>query len=118
TRRSSDLVPAGETPALHSDRAVQAPFISVRPDYDAAMRVLVVEDAPDMARFITRGLGEQSYAVDAVCSDEAAIEQATTAPYDAVVLDGVRSLLQPDRGRHRTAAADRRPRPDSAHTIR
>lgn len=40
-----------------------------------------------MARFITRGLGEQSYAVDAVSSGEAALEHAATTPYDAVILD-------------------------------
>jgi two-component system copper resistance phosphate regulon response regulator CusR len=51
------------------------------------MRVLVVEDDPDMAGFITRGLGEQSYAVDAVTSGEAAIERAAVTPYDAIVLD-------------------------------
>src|SRR5581483_608491 len=55
--------------------------------YDAAMRVLVVEDDPDMARFITRGLGEQAYAVDAVMTGDAAIERAMTTPYDAIVLD-------------------------------
>jgi DNA-binding response OmpR family regulator len=51
------------------------------------MRVLVVEDDPDMARFITRGLGEQAYAVDAVATGESAIEHALTIPYDAIVLD-------------------------------
>ena len=40
-----------------------------------------------MARFITRGLGEQSYAVDAVSTGEAALEHAATTPYDAVILD-------------------------------
>jgi two-component system copper resistance phosphate regulon response regulator CusR len=51
------------------------------------MRLLVVEDDPDMARFITRGLGEQSYAVDAVTSGDSAIEHAATTTYDAIVLD-------------------------------
>lgn len=51
------------------------------------MRVLIVEDDPDMARFIARGLGEQSYAVDAVASGHAAMERAAIAPYDAIVLD-------------------------------
>jgi two-component system copper resistance phosphate regulon response regulator CusR len=51
------------------------------------MRLLVVEDDPDMARFITRGLGEQAYAVDAVTSGEAALEHAAMAPYDAIILD-------------------------------
>ena len=51
------------------------------------MRVLVVEDDPDMSRFITRGLGEQAYAVDSAATGEAAIEHALTTPYDAIVLD-------------------------------
>jgi two-component system copper resistance phosphate regulon response regulator CusR len=53
------------------------------------MRILVVEDDPDMARFITRGLSEQSYAVDAVASGEEALERATTTPYDAILLDAM-----------------------------
>ena len=51
------------------------------------MRLLVVEDDPDMSRFIVRGLGEQAYAVDAVATGDAAIERAATAPYDAIILD-------------------------------
>jgi two-component system copper resistance phosphate regulon response regulator CusR len=51
------------------------------------MRVLVVEDDPDMAGFIARGLGEQAYAVDAVASGDAALERAAATPYDAIVLD-------------------------------
>src|SRR5436305_11594923 len=51
------------------------------------MRVLVVEDDPDVARFITRGLGEQAYAVDTVGGGAAAVEHAATTPYDAIVLD-------------------------------
>lgn len=53
------------------------------------MRILVVEDNPDMSRFIARGLGEQSYAVDVVSTGEAAIEAATTAAYDAIILDAM-----------------------------
>ncbi len=51
------------------------------------MRILVVEDDPDMARFIERGLTEQSYAVDVVSSGDDALERATMNPYDAMVLD-------------------------------
>jgi len=53
------------------------------------MRILVVEDDPDMSRFIARGLGEQSYAVDVAATGEQAIECVTTTPYDAIVLDAV-----------------------------
>ena len=51
------------------------------------MRVLVVEDDPDMARFIIRGLREQAYAVDGVDAGAKAVEHAMTTPYDAIVLD-------------------------------
>jgi DNA-binding response OmpR family regulator len=53
------------------------------------MRILVVEDDPDMSRFIERGLREQSYAVDAVAAGDAAIEAATTAAYDVIILDAM-----------------------------
>jgi len=51
------------------------------------MRILVVEDDPDMARFITRGLTEQAYAVDEVPSGADAVERATMTRYDLIVLD-------------------------------
>jgi len=53
------------------------------------MRILVVEDDPDMSRFIARGLGEQAYAVDVAATGEEAIERATTSSYDAIVLDAM-----------------------------
>jgi two-component system copper resistance phosphate regulon response regulator CusR len=53
------------------------------------MRILVVEDDPDMSRFIARGLGEQAYAVDVAGTGEEAIERATTSSYDAIVLDAM-----------------------------
>ena len=51
------------------------------------MRLLVVEDDPDMSRFIARGLGEHAYAVDVAATGEEALERATTVPYDAIILD-------------------------------
>jgi two-component system copper resistance phosphate regulon response regulator CusR len=53
------------------------------------MRILVVEDDPDMSRFIARGLREQSYAVDVAATGDAAIEAATTATYDIIILDAM-----------------------------
>lgn len=53
------------------------------------MRILVVEDDPDMSRFIERGLREQSYAVDAVATGDAAMEAAVTAAYDVIILDAM-----------------------------
>jgi len=55
--------------------------------YDVEVRILVVEDDADMARFIERGLRENAYAVDVAMTGEQAVERATTAAYDALVLD-------------------------------
>ena len=51
------------------------------------MRILLVEDDPDAARMVAKGLREQAYAVDVVADGEAACFQASVANYDAVVLD-------------------------------
>jgi len=51
------------------------------------MRILVVEDEPDAARMVAKGLREQAYAVDVVADGEAACYQAAVADYDAIVLD-------------------------------
>ena len=51
------------------------------------MRVLVVEDEARVARFVARGLREQSYAVDVVEDGEAALYQSSVATYDVIVLD-------------------------------
>jgi DNA-binding response OmpR family regulator len=51
------------------------------------MRVLLVEDEPNAAHLIAKGLREQAYAVDIATDGEAAIFQAGTTDYDAVILD-------------------------------
>jgi two-component system copper resistance phosphate regulon response regulator CusR len=51
------------------------------------MRILLVEDEPDAARMVAKGLRERAYAVDTVADGEAACYQATIADYDAIVLD-------------------------------
>lgn len=55
--------------------------------YDAAMRVLLVEDDARIARFVAKGLREQSYAVDVACSGEEALYQAAINSYDLAILD-------------------------------
>ena len=55
--------------------------------YDAPMRVLLVEDDTRIARFVARGLREQSYAVDVVGSGEEALYQAAINSYDLAILD-------------------------------
>jgi DNA-binding response OmpR family regulator len=51
------------------------------------MRLLLVEDQPDAARLIAKGLREQSYAVDVAVDGVAAGHQAAMHEYDAIVLD-------------------------------
>ena len=51
------------------------------------MRVLVVEDEVDVARFIRKGLIEQSYAVDVASDGEKALYMARLNTYDAAILD-------------------------------
>src|SRR6266699_6307935 len=51
------------------------------------MRVLLVEDEPNAAHMLAKGLRERSYAVDVAADGDAAIFQAGTTDYDAVILD-------------------------------
>src|SRR5882672_1277734 len=51
------------------------------------MRVLLVEDEPTAAHVLAKGLREHAYAVDLAADGEAAIFQAGTTDYDAVILD-------------------------------
>lgn len=51
------------------------------------MRILLVEDEPTAAQVLANGLREQSYAVDVATDGEAAVFQATTTDYDAIILD-------------------------------
>jgi two-component system copper resistance phosphate regulon response regulator CusR len=51
------------------------------------MRILLVEDEPDAARMIAKGLREQAHAVDVAADGEAACYQASITDYDAIVLD-------------------------------
>jgi DNA-binding response OmpR family regulator len=51
------------------------------------MRVLVVEDDPEISRFLVRGLREERYVVDLVEDGVSAIDMAAAEEYDAIVLD-------------------------------
>jgi len=51
------------------------------------MRVLLVEDEPRAAAILAKGLREQTYAVDIAADGEAAIFQAASTDYDALILD-------------------------------
>jgi len=51
------------------------------------MRILVVEDEPDAANMLAKGLREQRYAVDIAEDGERALEQAYVNEYDVFILD-------------------------------
>jgi len=51
------------------------------------VRVLLVEDEPNAARVLAKGLREQAYAVDTAADGETALFQIGTIDYDAVILD-------------------------------
>jgi DNA-binding response OmpR family regulator len=51
------------------------------------MRLLLVEDDSRIARFVAKGLREQSYAVDVASNGDDALYQAEINTYDLIVLD-------------------------------
>ncbi|MBV8857527.1 MAG: response regulator transcription factor [Acidobacteria bacterium] len=51
------------------------------------MRILLVEDDPRIARFVSQALREQTYAVDATADGDDALFKASVNDYDAVILD-------------------------------
>jgi heavy metal response regulator len=51
------------------------------------MRLLLVEDDPNLGRFIQKGLQEERYAVDIATDGEEGLLLATVNPYDLVILD-------------------------------
>jgi two-component system, OmpR family, response regulator len=51
------------------------------------MRVLVVEDEPDLARVLRQGLGESGFSVDVAADGDEGLVKAQQVDYDAIVLD-------------------------------
>jgi two-component system copper resistance phosphate regulon response regulator CusR len=51
------------------------------------VRILLVEDEPNAARLLAKGLVEQAYAVDTANNGNRALELASSADYDLVILD-------------------------------
>jgi two-component system OmpR family response regulator len=51
------------------------------------MRVLVVEDEPDLLQSLSKVLREEGYAVDAAPDGEEALYRIESFPYDAIILD-------------------------------
>jgi two-component system, OmpR family, response regulator len=53
------------------------------------MRLLIVEDEPDLLRSLTKVLREEGYAVDTAADGEEGFYKATNTGYDAIILDGM-----------------------------
>lgn len=51
------------------------------------MRILIVEDEPRVANFISKGLREQSFAVDVAADGEDGLYKAGISAYDLIILD-------------------------------
>jgi two-component system, OmpR family, response regulator len=72
---------------------------------EAPMRVLIVEDDPTIADFVAKGLVEVGYAVDIAADGQRGTELATSANYDAAIVDimlpGLDGLALIDRVRAR-----------------
>src|ERR1700756_3943269 len=70
------------------------------------MRVLLIEDEPELLRVLGRALREDGYAVDEAADGEEGLFKATSWDYDAVVLD----LMLPRRNGWEVLAGLRRDR--------
>jgi two-component system OmpR family response regulator len=51
------------------------------------MRILVIEDDPQIASFVTTGLRQAGFAVDRAADGDEGLQLAVTEPYDTVVVD-------------------------------
>ena len=57
------------------------------PDYIATMRLLIVEDEPDLLASLAQALREEGYAVDTADNGEDGLFNAEGTDYDAIILD-------------------------------
>ena len=57
------------------------------------MRLLVVEDEPDLLTGLLRALRKDGYAVDSAADGEEGLHKATATDYDAIVLDVMLPVL-------------------------
>jgi two-component system copper resistance phosphate regulon response regulator CusR len=51
------------------------------------MRILLIDDEPETARLLAKGLREQGYAVDVAADGEQALQAAAVSDYDLLILD-------------------------------
>lgn len=54
-----------------------------------AMRILIIEDEPDLLRGLAQALREEGYAVDTAADGEEGLFKAESWDYNAIVLDGL-----------------------------
>jgi two-component system OmpR family response regulator len=59
----------------------------IAPEHELDMRILVVEDEPDLLRGLAKALREEGYAVDTSDTGDEGLYKAESWDYDAVVLD-------------------------------
>jgi len=57
------------------------------------MRLLIVEDEPDLLKSLARALREEGYAVDTAEDGEDGLYKANSTDYDAIVLDGMLPVM-------------------------
>jgi two-component system copper resistance phosphate regulon response regulator CusR len=70
-----------------SHRSFMSGRLSWGPVEGTDVRLLLVEDEPSAAQVLAGGLREHAYAVDVAADGDAAVFQAGTTDYDAVILD-------------------------------
>ena len=61
--------------------------VNVAPDADTLMRILIVEDEPDLLRGLARAFRDEGYAVDIADNGEDGLFNAENTNYDAIILD-------------------------------
>lgn len=70
---------------LYSERT--GPVRQADPQSNGTMRVLVIEDEPELRRLVARALREEGYAVDEAADGEDGLFKAVQWDYTAIVLD-------------------------------
>ncbi len=58
-----------------------------RPDRSVLMRILIVEDEPDLRQGLAKALRETGYAVDEAPDGEEGLFKGLSVSYDAILLD-------------------------------
>jgi DNA-binding response OmpR family regulator len=78
--------------------------------HTAAVRLLVVEDEPQLAEIVATGLREQGFAVDVSADGSDALDKAWATRYDVVILDRDLPRVHGDAVCRKLAAAEDGPR--------